>query len=63
MCKIWKVIDKRLLSYLVDNDVMWILIDVDGNVKKVGDYKSVKKLMSEGDVRYKLKRMNDMLVG
>jgi len=61
--KIWDVLDKRLIGYLVDNDVMWILIDSDGKVKKVGDYKSVKKLMVEGDVRYKVKRMSDLLVG
>ena len=59
--KIWKVVDKRLLEWMVDRKrfYMWILVDKDGVVKKVGKYGDIKDLIVEGDVSFKVKRFEN----
>lgn len=62
--KIWDVVDIRLLEWmkLRKRFFMWILVDKDGVVKKVGKYKDIKDLIVEGDVSFKVKRFENQLI-
>lgn len=57
--KIWKLIDKRIVKFLVDNDECWIFVDDKGEVVKVVNLKDSEKcdnLLKNGYRRYELKR-------
>ncbi len=58
--KIWDLVDKRLLKYLIDNGDVWMLVDKDGVVKKVGNSSVVRRMMKEGEIRFKIKRFSKL---